>query len=120
VRFFKNSREEDAIVPGMVLDYLSVGLGRIVATARYALRYHIEEQLPKIEAPTLVVHPSKDRIVPREWAKEIADLVPNGQLLEIPDYAHGVERVGVPVLAPLLRRFIDEADRSWVQPPKAA
>ena len=110
LRFIRNSWEEDAIVPGMVGDHIAIGPRRFLETAWLALRNRMEEQLPKIQAPTLVVRGSRDVIVPRRWVQEVASLLPNGRLVEVPDYAHGIERVGVPVLSRIIRRFLDQPE----------
>ena len=108
-RFARNSMHENAVLPGMVGDYVDLGLRRIIATARYALRDRIEEKLPRIPMPALVVRGGEDAIVPQRWAEEAARLLPNGRLVVIPGYAHGVERVGAPTLAQVLRPFLDES-----------
>lgn len=110
LRFLRNSREEDAWVPGMTSDYFKVGPRRIVETAWYALHHRIEELLPRIDAPTLVVRGEKDMIVPHRWVAEVASLLPNGRLVEVPEYAHGVERTGAPTLARVIADFLDEPD----------
>lgn len=46
----------------------------------HLLRDRIEERMPNIEVPTLVVVGDKDRVVPVPWAREIAALAPHGKL----------------------------------------
>ncbi|MEX2598337.1 MAG: alpha/beta fold hydrolase [Dehalococcoidia bacterium] len=108
LRFIRNSWEEDAIVPGMLGDFVAAGPRRIVETAWYALRYRMERLVPLIQAETLVVRGEKDMIVPRRWVEEIAALLPRGRVIEVPEYAHGIERIGAPVLAGIIRRFLEE------------
>lgn len=109
VRFIRNSRLEDAWVQGMSEDYFKSGPRRIIETAWYALRNHLEERLPLIATPTLVVRGAEDLIVPHRWVEELTSSLRNGKLLEIPNYAHGVERVGAPALAQVIRNYLAEA-----------
>ena len=56
-------------------DYLRVGPLRLLRTLRYALTDHIEEKLPGIAQPTLVVCGARDPVVTVRWASECARLV---------------------------------------------
>ncbi len=56
-------------------DYLRARPLRLLATLRYALADHIEEKLPDIEAPTLIVSGALDPVVTLVWASEAARLV---------------------------------------------
>jgi 2-hydroxy-6-oxonona-2,4-dienedioate hydrolase len=50
----------------------------------------IEEKLAAVEVPALVVRGSRDSIVPRAWAAEVASGLPRGRLVEVPRAAHAV------------------------------
>ncbi|MFF2272506.1 alpha/beta fold hydrolase [Agromyces sp. NPDC058136] len=52
------------------------------------LDHRIELVLPEITAPTLVIRGEHDRIVPRDWAEEVARLVPDGRYAEVPGRGH--------------------------------
>ena len=41
--------------------------------------------VPKYDHPALVVWASEDRVMPPEHGRRLADLLPQGQLVEIPD-----------------------------------
>jgi len=43
------------------------------------------EDLPRFDRPALVVWASEDRVMPPEHGRRLADLLPNGRLVEIPD-----------------------------------
>ena len=60
------------------------------ATARSALADRIEERLPDVHQRTVVVHGENDRFISRQWAEEVAALLPNGGLLVVPDGSHAV------------------------------
>jgi pimeloyl-ACP methyl ester carboxylesterase len=51
-------------------------------------------ELPRITAPTLVVHGLADPVFPIEHGRATARLIPGAQLLEIPGMGHSVPRTG--------------------------
>jgi pimeloyl-ACP methyl ester carboxylesterase len=73
-----------------ISDFFRAGIFRSVATARAMFADHIEEQLPKIHAPVLVIRGGADPTMPVRWAKEAADRVPRGRLVEIKGDPHFV------------------------------
>lgn len=81
-------REPVSLVPIMLEDYRLVGTRRALHLLRDMLQHPIEENLPKVEAPTMVVRGTKDPVAPRRWVEEIVRLLPNGQLREVPGGTH--------------------------------
>lgn len=78
------AREPPSLLAVEGLDLLRAGVGRSWRTLRYALNDPIEERLPAVRVPALVVHGSRDGISPRPWAEEVARLLPRGRLVVIP------------------------------------
>ena len=68
--------------------YAQAGPRWYAANLRPMLDHRIELILPEIPAPTLVIRGEHDRIVPREWAEEVARLVPDGRYAEVPGRGH--------------------------------
>ncbi len=81
-------REPFSFVPVMLIDYLDAGTGRAWRTFRYALRDRIEESLPHVRVPALVVRGSHDPLVSQRWAEEVTQLLSKGRLVVIPGSAH--------------------------------
>jgi len=81
-------REPPSLLAIELLDYLSAGPVRSWRTFRYALEDRIENKLPNMRVPTLVVRGSRDRIVSQRWAEEVTGLLPTGRLVVIPGAAH--------------------------------
>lgn len=52
------------------------------------LAHRIEDCLPRIPHPTLVLRGELDAVSPRDWAREILALLPDGQLEELEDRGH--------------------------------
>jgi pimeloyl-ACP methyl ester carboxylesterase len=57
---------------------------RAIAAERNLL-VEAAEELPRFDRPALVVWASEDRVMPREHGRRLADLLPQGRLVEIPD-----------------------------------
>src|SRR5438093_13282072 len=74
----------------MLEDYRAAGLRRIRDTIKLALQDRIEDKLPLIKAPTLVVRGEKDPVVPHSWAAKVTALLPHGKLKIIPDAGHTI------------------------------
>jgi 2-hydroxy-6-oxonona-2,4-dienedioate hydrolase len=90
-RLLRNSRHEP-LSHGLISarEYSRCGFRRLATTFRYGLEDRIEEKLPRIRVPALVVRGSKDPIVPQRWAEEANRLLPMGRLAVIPGAPHTV------------------------------
>ncbi len=109
VRWLLNAtREPLSLFPIVIRDYLNAGFRRFVRTFLYALQDRIEEHLPHVQGPALVVRGSYDTIVPQRWAEEAARLLPQGQLVVIPRAAHDVNYDSPVELTRVVRAFMNE------------
>jgi len=104
-------REPPSLVPIELLDLLSAGARRAWRTLRYALEDRIEEKLPYVRVPTLVVRGSRDPIATQRWAKEATRLLPMGRLCVIPGAAHAANYGWDADFAHIVREFLDDAGR---------
>jgi 2-hydroxy-6-oxonona-2,4-dienedioate hydrolase len=104
-------REPISLLPIELLDYLSVGTRRAWRTFRYALKDRIEEKLPNMRVPTLVVRGSRDPIVPQRWTQEMTALLPMGRLSVIPGAAHAANYGWAAEFARVIQEFLDEGNR---------
>jgi pimeloyl-ACP methyl ester carboxylesterase len=71
-------------------DYLRSGVRRYLATFRDMLANRIEQKLPAVQVPTLVVWGSRDFLVPRASVERVAALLPHGALRVVEGAAHGM------------------------------
>ena len=69
-------------------DYLDAAIPRAVRTIKMTLSDAIEEKLPDLALPVLVVVGDRDPTVPLEWAQEVVRLLPRGELVIVPGAAH--------------------------------
>ncbi len=70
------------------------------------------ECLPAFNRPALIVWASQDRVMPPEHGRRLAELLPQGQLVEIPDSYTLLPQDQPARLAHVIRDFTHEADRS--------
>lgn len=103
-------RENPSQGPLMIRDYRDAGLRRALDAFRRMIEDPIEEKLPRIQAPTLVVRGSRDPIVPQRWAEEVTHLLPRGRLVVIPGAAHTINYSAPRELARATLSFLDGSD----------
>jgi pimeloyl-ACP methyl ester carboxylesterase len=101
-------REPFSLIPVVATAYLRAGFRRLLRTLRYALADRIEEKLPAIEVPALVVRGGRDPVVSGPWAEKVAGLLPRGRLAVLPKAAHALQFSAPDELAALLRLFLAE------------
>jgi len=100
------SREPPSFLPVLVREFLPAGVTRTLRALRHALDDPIEEHLPHVYIPTLVVRGSRDPIVPQEWAERVTHLLPDSQLVVIEGAAHAVNFNAPERLVKLVQSFI--------------
>jgi 2-hydroxy-6-oxonona-2,4-dienedioate hydrolase len=87
-------------------DFLDMGPRRLIGTFQHMLADRIEDKLPRVLAPTLVVRGQHDTTVPRHWALEMVRLLPHGLLTEVPGAAHTVNFNAPARFERLVRPFV--------------
>jgi pimeloyl-ACP methyl ester carboxylesterase len=68
-------REHPRMGPLNLADYRDAGPRRVLGSFAAALRDPVEEKLPLIEVPALVVRGEYDRLAPQPWAEEVTRLL---------------------------------------------
>lgn len=106
-RLIRNSSSEG---PGLgwitVVDYVKAGVRRIRATIRMAIEDRIEDKLPGIAAPTLVVRGGNDPLVPQRWAEEVVRRLPRGELRVLPGLGHTINYTAPKEFVAAMRPFL--------------
>jgi pimeloyl-ACP methyl ester carboxylesterase len=88
-RCLRNSMMEPASLGRLTLrDNFTTGPFRATYTLFEALRDRLEEKLPKIDAPTMVLWGDRDVIVRRNWAERVTRLLRRGTLRILPGVTH--------------------------------
>lgn len=115
-------REPFALVPIVTRDYLRAGLGRVLRTLRYALADRLEEKLPLLDLPVLVLRGGRDPVVSERWSGKVAALLPQGRLAVVPRAAHALQFSHPREVADLVTAFLDQelsSPLSSLPPPTA-
>lgn len=71
-----------------LLEYVKTNPKWFISKLRFMLGHRIEAICPKIHVPTLVLRGETDRVCPRVWVQEVADLIPKSEMEEIPGHGH--------------------------------
>lgn len=84
--------------------YLRAGPRWFVKKFRTMLDHRIEDVLPRLRVPTLVVRGEDDRVCPRDWVSSCADLIPGSIMTEAPGRGHeAMVTSAEPVCSDILR-----------------
>jgi pimeloyl-ACP methyl ester carboxylesterase len=111
IRWARNApRSSPRLAPTIVHDFIDAGLWRTARALRQALEDPVEDKLSEIEAPTLVVRPERDHLVPEAWAKRVAKLIPESELVVLPKAGHSIGPKTAARLTALLVPFLVEAE----------
>jgi pimeloyl-ACP methyl ester carboxylesterase len=113
LRWARNApRSSPRLAPTIVHDFIDAGPWRSVRTLRQALDDPIEDKLGDIEAPTLVVRPERDHLVPAGWTEKVAELIPDSELVILPKAAHTIGPKAASRLTALLVPFLAADDET--------
>ena len=99
-------RERLALLPVAIRDYLRAGPRRMVFTLRDAIADRIEDKLPRVPLPTLVVRGARDPIVSHEWVTFLADQMPRGSVITLDKAPHAVNFSAAGDFAATIRDFV--------------
>lgn len=91
----------------LAIDFFQAGARRTLNTFRHGLEDRIEEKLPRIPHPVLVVRGSRDPIAPQRWVEELTRLLPRGELRVIPGAGHTPNYTAPLELARVVRGFLE-------------
>lgn len=106
-RDFANARREPRSSFGIAkTDYAKAGLRAAAAAVRMALTARIEETLPLVAVPTLVVCGSRDVVSPVPWAEYLTGLLPQGRLMVLEEVAHVLPYGAPDLLAQAMLPFL--------------
>ncbi len=99
--------ESPSLWPILAYDYLTAGPLRTLRTLHYGVIDPLTAKLPHVDVPTLVVRGERDPIVPRQWAEEMARLLPNARLVELLGAPHAANYSAPAKLVAAVRPFLD-------------
>jgi 2-hydroxy-6-oxonona-2,4-dienedioate hydrolase len=74
----------------MARDWARAGVRRALGTFRDCMHDPVEEKLPQVEQPALVLYGTRDPLISQEWAARVADTLPAGELHVLPGVVHNM------------------------------
>ena len=96
------TREPESVVLESVRRTTAHDAFRLAATARVILTDRIEERLPSIRQPAVVVVGERDAFVDGAWGRRVTDLLPYGRLVVVPGEPHAVHFTRPKLIADLV------------------
>lgn len=98
--------ERLSLIPLLIADYLRAGPRRLVEELEVMFADRMEEKLPRIDAPAMVLRGERDHVVPQRWAEEVARLVGAGRVFVVPGAGHALNYSAADELMRLIRPFL--------------
>jgi pimeloyl-ACP methyl ester carboxylesterase len=102
------TREPLSLLAVTAHDDAVMGPRALLATVRAAFADRIEERLPLIEQPVLVVRGERDPFVTADWAERAVSLLRDGRLAVVPGAPHAVHYSRPDVVAGLVDELLVE------------
>lgn len=96
---------------GLLKPYLKAGIRRVARTAWSATRHRIEDRLPIVDVPVLVLAGDLDRISPLPWTERLTRLARRGERRIVEGGAHSMHGSHPDRLAHLVRLFVRDLHR---------
>jgi pimeloyl-ACP methyl ester carboxylesterase len=104
-------REPIGLWMNWTFDFFRAGIRRAFGTTREMFRDHIEEQMPQITGPTLVIRGGADPTVPQSAALLLTRLLPRGELLVIENEPHCVHYTNPARVWPAIQEHARQSHR---------
>ncbi len=100
-----------------IVDFCRMGLPRAIRLTRQMFLDRIEDQLPLIAVPTLVMRGERDPTMPERWARRVTELLRHGRMRTIPGAAHCAHYSHPEVVADAIARHACESAGSTPAAP---
>jgi hypothetical protein len=98
--------EAPSLNPLFQVEYASAGIPRMVQQLRRTVDDPIENRLPYVKAPALVVRGRYDQTMSQPWAEEFTRLLPDAKLVVVEQAAHNVHYTAPHVMVRLIDSFL--------------
>ena len=112
------AREPRSLLAVAARDEALFGVSALLATARSALADRIEQRLPLIVQPTVVVRGEDDGFVGQRWAETATALLPRSRLVVVPGEPHAVHFTRPDLIAGIVHKLlVEEREQAGSQLP---
>lgn len=110
-RWMINTFREGTTQPSQTFEqWGQAGLRVFAGTMLSMFRDRIEQRLPHVECPTLVVCGTRDAVTPPDWGRRAARMVPGGEFVAVPEATHTMPVAHPEELADVVTPFLAEAE----------
>ena len=99
--------------PLLNLRHIRRDLTKYLRTARKGDMLAAAEGLRRYDRPALVVWATEDRVMPPDHGRRLAELLPQGQLVQIPDSYTLIPEDQPGLLARAIQQFIHDTPVAW-------
>jgi 2-hydroxy-6-oxonona-2,4-dienedioate hydrolase len=90
LRLLLDGFHEPALIAPTFYDFLEMGPRRVWGTYRAAREDHIEDKLPRLPMPVLLVRGEHDPIASQSWMEKMASLLPNARTRTLSGAPHAL------------------------------
>jgi pimeloyl-ACP methyl ester carboxylesterase len=104
-------RERPSLIPLHLIDIVRAGPRFAIASLDVALADHVEDKLPRVSAPVLIVTGHRDPLVPRDWAAWLAARTPCARF-EVIEGPHALNYSRPRELTRLVLDFLAQVERA--------
>ncbi|WP_019179775.1 alpha/beta fold hydrolase [Microbacterium yannicii] len=99
--------ETPAVNAVVFSDYLRCGVPWYLTQLRHMLAYRIEDRVPSLRSPLLVIRGSRDPIAGLEWCRLLCSRAPRGTLVLIPGQNHVAQQSAPRAVAAAIIAHVD-------------
>lgn len=110
--FWNNLGEGIGVLSYSVPDYWDAGADRVVRSWLESRRHRIEDVLPQVRQPALVVWGTQDKVCPKAWVEDAARLLPRSRLEALEGHPHALSFTSPRELADVVLRFAREQEET--------
>ena len=97
--------ERWSLIPINVVDYWRAGFRRSIGTLRSAIADRIEDKLPRIRQPVMIVRGARDPIVSDAWVRYLASCRAGTSVVTIPNAPHAANFSAPDAFASIVAEF---------------
>ena len=94
----------------VLTDYFRCGVPWYLTQLRHMLAYRLEDRVPELPCPLLVVRGSRDPIAGLEWCRQLRDAAPAGTLVQIPGGFHVAQHSAPKAVASAILAHVSSSD----------
>ena len=100
-------KESPSLVPLLVQDYAVCGPLRFLASLRLFLEDRVEDKVPSVPVPVVVMRGEFDTLAPAGWVEDLVAGLPDAEAVEVPGVGHALNWTAPGPVAAVARRLRD-------------